>query len=281
MSAGPAAIGGVAVVARARVAGGDINDAWALTLGDGTRAFLKTRAGAAPGEYATEAAGLAWLAAAGALRLPRALAVDERYLALEWIAAGGALSAAGEEELGRGLARLHAAGAPRFGGERPLRWGDVVLDDGPVDGGWPGFFAQRRLLPLAALAADRGALGAGGVAAVERVCTRLEVIGGPPEPPARVHGDLWGGNVLAGDDGRPWLIDPAAHGGHRETDLALLRLFGGAGPRVYAAYAEERPLAAGWEERVALHQLVPLLVHAALFGGGYGAQAEAAARRYG
>jgi fructosamine-3-kinase len=130
------------------------------------------------------------------------------------------------------------------------------------------------------MAADRGALSADGAAAVERVCARLEEIGGPPEPPARVHGDLWGGNVLAGADGRPWLIDPAAHGGHREADLAMLRLFGGVGSRTFAAYAEEHPLADGWEERVELHQLVPLLVHAVLFGGGYGARSEAVARRY-
>ena len=273
----PASLG--AVVARERVAGGDINDAWALTLDGGRRVFVKTRAGAAPDEYATEAEGLRWLAQAGALRVAEVLAVDPAFLALEWIDSGP-LSAAGEEELGRGLARLHAAGAPRFGGERPLRLGAVVLSNAAVDGGWPAFLAQRRLLPLARLARDRGALSADGAAAVERVCARLDVLSGPPEPPARVHGDLWGGNVLGGADGRPWLIDPAAHGGHREADLALLRLFGGPGPRTFAAYAEERPLADGWEARVELHQLVPLLVHAVLFGGGYGARAEAVARRY-
>jgi fructosamine-3-kinase len=273
----PAALG--AVVARERVAGGDINDAWALTLDSGRRVFVKTRAGAAPEEYATEAEGLAWLSEPGVLRVPEVLVVDPAFLALAWIDAGR-LSAVGEEELGRGLARLHAAGAPRFGGERPLRMGEVVLPNDAVDGGWPAFFAERRLLPLGRMARDRGALSAAGAAAVEAVCARLGEVGGPPEPPARVHGDLWGGNVLAGTDGRPWLIDPAAHGGHREGDLAMLRLFGGPGARTFAAYAEEHPLADGWETRVALHQLVPLLVHAVLFGGGYGARAEQAARRY-
>ena len=108
----------------------------------------------------------------------------------------------------------------------------------------------------------------------------LVPIAGAAEPPARIHGDLWRGNVLAGVDGTPWVIDPAAHGGHRETDLAMMRLFGGFGPRAYPAYCEAFPLAAGHEERVALHQLHPLLVHAALFGSGYGEQAVAAARRY-
>ena len=105
-------------------------------------------------------------------------------------------------------------------------------------------------------------------------------LAGPPEPPARLHGDLWSGNVLAGADGRPWLIDPAAHGGHREVDLAMLRLFGGPGERCFAAYEDVAPLAPGHSDRVALYQLLPLLVHAVLFGGGYAGSVERAARQY-
>jgi fructosamine-3-kinase len=112
------------------------------------------------------------------------------------------------------------------------------------------------------------------------VCERIADLAGPPEPPARLHGDLWGGNVLAGADGRARLIDPAAYGGHREVDLAMLRLFGAPSERVFAAYAEAAPLADGHDERVALWQLFPLLVHAALFGGSYGASVERAAVRY-
>ena len=103
---------------------------------------------------------------------------------------------------------------------------------------------------------------------------------GPPEPPARLHGDLWSGNVLADADGRAWLIDPSAYGGHREVDLAMLRLFGAPSERIFAAYEEVAPLAAGWEERVRLWQLLPLLVHAVLFGGSYRGAAERAARHY-
>ena len=109
---------------------------------------------------------------------------------------------------------------------------------------------------------------------------RSPELAGPPEPPARLHGDLWSGNVLAGRDGRPRVVDPAAYGGHREVDLAMLRLFGSPGPRFLAAYEEVAPLAPGHEERVALYQLFPLLVHAVLFGGGYGSSVESAARRY-
>jgi fructosamine-3-kinase len=113
------------------------------------------------------------------------------------------------------------------------------------------------------------------------VVGRITGLAGPDEPPARLHGDLWAGNLLWAADHRVWLIDPAAYGGHREVDLAMLRLFGAPDPRALAAYAEAHPLAAGHEERVALYQLLPLLVHAVLFGGGYGASAERAARRYG
>jgi fructosamine-3-kinase len=127
-------------------------------------------------------------------------------------------------------------------------------------------------------AADRGALPHGGVVTIERVIERLPELAGPPEPPARLHGDLWGGNVLAGADGRPYLIDPAAYGGHREVDLAMLRLFGAPSPRTLAAYEEVHPLADGHERRVPLWQLFPLLVHAVLFGGSYGASAVRAAR---
>jgi fructosamine-3-kinase len=136
------------------------------------------------------------------------------------------------------------------------------------------------LRPLARAARDAGALDASAVAAVERVCERISELAGPAEPPARLHGDLWSGNVHADASGRPWLIDPCAYGGHREVDLAMLRLFGGPPEATFAAYAEEAPLATGWHERVELYQLLPLLVHAALFGGSYGPAAARVARRY-
>jgi len=263
-----------------RVGGGDINEAFRVVLADGSDAFVKTRPGAAPREYEAEAAGLAWLAEPAALRTPRVLAVDERYLALEWVQPG-VLDAAGAEELGRGLAVTHAAHAPSFGGlgASPARFGSLQLPNEPA-GDWPEFYAERRLRPLAALARDRGALSQTGVGALERVCERLGGLCGPPEPPARLHGDLWSGNVMADVHGRPWLIDPCAYGGHREVDLAMLLLFGAPSERVLAAYEEAAPLADGWRERVELYQLLPLLVHALLFGGAYGARAEAVALRY-
>jgi len=257
-----------------RVGGGDISDCWRAELEGGACVFVKTREGAEPGEFALEAEGLRWLAEPGRLRVPAVLCIGERFLALDWIAPG-VLSRAGEEELGRGLAGIHAVGAPGFGGPRPLRIGALELPNEPCDG-WVEFYAERRLMALFGLAG----LEPGERNSIARVCAGLGELAGPREPAARLHGDLWRGNVLAGVDGRPWLIDPAAYGGHREMDLAMLALFGGLSERVVSAYEEVAPLAEGWRERRELWQIFPLLVHAALFGGGYGAAAASAARRY-
>jgi fructosamine-3-kinase len=267
---------GEPVAAARRVGGGCINEGWRVELDDGTPLFVKTRAQVAPGEYAAEADGLRWLAEPGAVRVPAVHAVADDMLALEWIDEGS-MDAAGAEEFGRGLAELHAAGADQFGWHEPIRFGRLEISNEPMDD-WPSFYTERRLRPLARQAFDEGSLSRSGVDAVEAVCERIGDLAGPAEPPARLHGDLWGGNVLAGADGRAVLIDPAAHGGHREVDLAMLRLFGSPGALVFGAYHEAAPLADGHEQRVPLWQLFPLLVHAVLFGGSYGSSAERTAR---
>ena len=261
-----------------RLGGGYINEAFRVRLGDGREAFVKTRSNPMPGEYAAEAAGLQWLGSAGGLAVPPVLELDERYLALAWVQPGS-LDGAGAELLGQGLAAIHAAGAPCFGDPGwlgPARFGELLLPNDPTED-WPKFYAQRRLEPLARVAGARRALSPAGQAAVAQICAAIEELAGPAEPPARLHGDLWGGNVMADSSGRPWLIDPSAYGGHREVDLAMLRLFGGVPERTFSAYEEAWPLAPGWERRVALYQLLPLLVHAVLFGGSYGPAAERAA----
>jgi fructosamine-3-kinase len=197
----------------------------------------------------------------------------------------GRLDAVGAGELGRGLARTHLAGAPHFGEFRgsgkgaESGFGSLRLPNDPAED-WPTFYGERRLLPLARLARERGALTSAGAGAVERVSARLVDLVGPPEPPSRLHGDLWQGNVMGDAQGRPWLIDPSSYGGHREIDLAMLRLFGPPAGGMFEAYEEVAPLAAGWQERVGLYQLLPLLVHALLFGGSYRDSAEEMARRY-
>ena len=259
-------------VARAeRVGGGDINDGFRVQFSDESFGFVKTRADVAPGEYAAEAAGLRWLAEPGALRVPDVLGGRDDVLVLDWVAEGrrGDPSA-----VGRGRAQVPAAGAETFGGPEPLRIGPLLLPNDPATD-WPTFYAESRLLPLLPKARLTGT----GNRAVERVCDRIADLAGPPEPPARLHGDLWSGNVLWDRQGRAWLIDPAAYGGHREVDLAMLQLFGSPGPQFLAAYQEGNPLAPGHEDRVPLYQLFPLLVHAALFGGGYAASVERTAER--
>jgi fructosamine-3-kinase len=173
-----------------------------------------------------------------------------------------------DESLGRGLAMLHDVTLPRCGAGSswigacrvdPMPWPDAV-----------GFYGAR----LGELAA-----GCGLEQAVTPLAGRLGDLL-PPGGPALLHGDLWWGNVLFGSNGRAWLIDPSVHGGHPEEDLAMLALFGTVPDRVLAAYTEVRPLDAGWQERVALFQLYPLLVHSVLFGGGYRSRAEAVAQRF-
>lgn len=264
-----------------RVPGGDLNDAYRVRLTDGTAAFVKTRGRATCDEYEIEAAGLRWLARPYALAVPEVLAVGDSFLALEWIEAGGPLDYA---LLGHGLALLHRSGAPAHGASPPgspsaeLRLGPLVLAAAQADR-WPPFYAEHRVLPTARKARDAGSLDVSGLAAIERVCSRIDDLAGPDEAPARLHGDLWHGNVINGPEG-PVLIDPAAHGGHREIDLAMLRLFGSPPQEFLIAYEEFHPLSEGHEERVELWQLFPLLVHAALFGGGYGARAAQIAMRY-
>lgn len=272
---------GAAVVATAPIAGGDVATATKLRLSDGRTAVMKTLPQAPATFFAAEARGLRWLAEAqgsGGLAVPAVLAVDAECLVLEWVEPGrnsGDAAAA----FGRALAATHRAGAASYGGDEDGFIARLPLPNRPA-GTWAEFYAVRRVLPYLKLARDRGAITDADAATVEAVVGRLPALL-PEEPPARLHGDLWNGNVLWGADGAVHVIDPAAYGGHREVDLAMLALFGLPHlARALDAYAEVAPLADGFEDRVALHQLFPLLVHACLFGGGYGARAAEAAARY-
>jgi fructosamine-3-kinase len=268
------------VVTRQVLGGGDTSAAYRLDLDDGRRVFAKTHLSPPPGFFTTEAAGLAWMAAADAVRVPAVLSVadDPPHLVLEWIDEGAA-NATTEAELGRSLAAMHRAGAPSFGREDRRTTGSLALSNDPADS-WVEFFRDRRLLALAAIAEQRRALDERTLVRLRRVAARLAELAGPAEPPARLHGDLWAGNRLVDVAGRSWLIDPACVGGHREFDLAMMRLFGGFGPEVEAAYDEVHPRAEGWEERVELWQLAPLVVHAIKFGGGYVRATSEAVQRY-
>lgn len=273
---------GSRVVASARVHGGDVAASFRMDLADGRRVFAKTHAAAPAHFFTTEAAGLRWLREPGVVAVPEVLAVGDdppNHLVLEWIDEGRP-TATTEADLGRALAALHAATPERFGREDRRTTGSRGLPNEPCDD-WATFYATQRIAPLARLARDGRAVPERALAGLERLdADRLREVGGPPEPPARLHGDLWAGNRLVGADGRSWLIDPACHGGHREFDLAMMRLFGGYGADCFAAYQELAPLADGWEDRVPLHQIAPLVVHAVKFGGGYRPAAAEAIARY-
>jgi fructosamine-3-kinase len=241
-----------------------------LTLEDGASIFAKSLPDAPPGFFAAEAAGLRWLRAASAVAVPEVLVELPSLLALEWIEPGPP-SVAAAERFGRELARMHRAGADGFGAPWDGYIGRLPLDNSRYSGTWGAWFAQRRIAPFLRLSVDGGALSMADARLVERSGERIAggSLGGLEEP-ARIHGDLWPGNLVWARD-RAWLVDPAAHGGHRETDLAFLALFGGAPhlDRLVAAYNEEWPLAEGWRERVPAHQLHLMLVHTALFGAAY------------
>lgn len=248
------------------VSGGDINDAAKVQLADGRVVFVKSHEHPPPGMFAAEAAGLAWLAHSP-LRVPRVIALADHWLALEWLDLEGKPDPAA---LGRGLARLHASGAPSFGLDDVSYLATLPQDNTP-EPDWPTFYVERRLRPLckrAKLGLDRE---------LDALRARPELFG-PPEPPARLHGDLWWGNVAAAA-GAPVILDPAVYGGHREIDLAMLALFGGLPDALVDAYDEVHPLADGWRDRITLHQLYPLAAHACLFGGGYGAQVKDALQK--
>jgi fructosamine-3-kinase len=273
------------------------------TLADGRKLFVKAADTVAddPSQaeaFAAEANSLRWLGEAdGGAPVPEVIAVTGDLLAIEFLAPGRATQEAAED-FGAALARTHRAGAPYFGADWPGRIASLPLDNTPAlsstppgstltrsapagnppGAEWGQWWRERRGVRYIRRARDAGLLSAADLSLVETVVSRARDLGGPAEPPSRIHGDLWSGNVLW-SGGRGWLIDPAAHGGHRESDLAMLDLFGAPYlDRIVAAYDTEFPLADGWRSRIPLHQIHPLLVHVCLFGGAYAGQLRETAR---
>lgn len=248
-------------------------------------AFVKSQP-IAPDAYPAEAAGLAWLAAArpAGARIVAVHEVTPDRLVLQRLTRAQPTSSAARA-FGSALARTHAAGATAYG-QPPDGWvGDGYIGTQPLsmrpEERWGRFYADQRIIPYAEAAARIGNLSVRGRALVDRVADRLRSGDfDDGRPPARLHGDLWAGNVIFTVDDVV-LIDPAAHGGHGLTDLAMLHLFGA--PELSAiteAYAAAAELPTGWSELIGLHQLHPLLVHAVTHGPSYGAEAESVAARY-
>lgn len=251
-----------------------------------------------PDFFRHEAAGLAWLAAArGGPRVVEVMGVDDDEITLERIPAGRATTRAALR-FGRSLAAMHDAGAAAWGAPADGWAGRCFIGNRPQEcaptGSWGEFYAEQRVRPFVRIAVDLGVLGGADLAVVEQACDRVASgdLDDPDDVPARLHGDLWTGNVLwaaapgtsatadaTGPDVEAVLIDPAAHGGHRETDLAMLALFGA--PHladIVRGYDETHPLREGWRDRVPLHQLHPLATHAAGHGAGYAVALADAAR---
>ncbi|WP_268950796.1 fructosamine kinase family protein [Mycolicibacterium boenickei] len=247
--------------------------------------FVKRNSLVPAGFFAAEAAGLNWLAVEGGAPCVAVIDYDATSLTLQRLRPVSPTAQAARI-FGEQLAHTHDAGASAYGAGPDGHDGHGFF--GPMSqplpmslaghDSWGTFYADERLRPMGQLAAGRLSAGArDAIAAVADLC-RTGVFD-DDDGPARLHGDLWSGNVMWTADGAV-LIDPAAHGGHRETDLAMLELFGFPFlDDVLATYQSVRPLRDAWRDRVDLHQLYPLLAHVALFGGGYVDQAEAAARR--
>jgi len=253
------------------IGGGCINQA--VRLEDGQRAFfVKLNRATLLEMFEAEAAGLAELAAAGAIRVPRPVCVgvcgDEAYLVLEHLPLGGS----GDAGLAGGqLAALHRHTAETFGWQRDNTIG-ATHQPNRRHRDWIGFWREERLgfqLELAARNGHRGRLQQRG----EQLLALFPALLDHTPRPSLLHGDLWGGNLGYLRDGTPVIFDPAVYYGDREADLAMTELFGGFGGRFYAAYAQAWPLDPGYRTRKTLYNLYHILNHLNLFGGGYGGQA--------
>jgi fructosamine-3-kinase len=266
------------ITASRALGGGCINQAWVIE-GGGRRYFVKTNRAELADMFAAEAAGLAELESAQALRVPHpvanGMAVGEAFLVLEYLELGGQGDAA---ELGRKLALQHRKTAVQFGWRLNNTIGSSPQDNSWTDE-WIVFWRERRLGFQLRLAAENG-FGGKFQALGERLLPRLEdFFPGYRPQPSLLHGDLWGGNAAFTPAGEPAVFDPAVYYGDREADLAMTELFGGFGAGFHAAYREAWPLDPGYSSRKTLYNLYHILNHANLFGGGYVGQAEAMLRR--
>lgn len=277
-------IEGFTVTGVRTVSGGDVAEAFRVDTTDGV-IFVKVHRDPRPAMFEREARGLRALRRSGTVAVPEVLREDDLGLTLEWIEPGSPPGDKGaiDAEFGRQLATLHRVSNHTFGGldgDNSGYLGSQPVDLSPTDS-WVELFYDRRVVPLTRRAVELRRLHPSAVGLVNRLASRAAELCGPPEPPALVHGDLWAGNRIVGVAERSWLVDPSAHWGHRELDLAMMQLFGGFGPSTLAAYDEVYPRAAGWADRIGWYQLPPLLVHAIKFGGPYASQILDVLRRVG
>ena len=253
-----------------QVAGGDINDCYCLYERD-AKYFLKVNdAGRYPGMFEKEANGLDALRDRSHILVPavikQGIAGQQQYLLLEWIEKGSPTFSSWQR-FGTSLAELHKTTQSYFGWDEDNFIGSLVQRNTKYSS-WHEFYAVCRIMPLAKMLFNTGAFSRQDILYAESFCKKLEQLF-PVESPSLLHGDLWSGNMLTSVAGQPVIIDPAVYYGHREMDIGMTKLFGGFDQRFYDSYIESFPMEKGWQERVLLTQLYPLLVHAVLFGGHY------------
>lgn len=272
---------GAPIQAARPVGGGCIHHGCQLDTARGPF-FLKYNAAGQAANFAAEARGLALLATAGALPVPqvldRGVVPGYAWLLMEYVPTGRP-GPAYWSQLGEGLARLHGHTQAAFGLDHDNYIGALPQANTP-ETDWVRFFSQHRIAPMLRQAVEGGYLGQAEVRAWERLQAQLTAIF-PSEPPALLHGDLWGGNLLCHASGQPVLIDPAVYYGHREMELAFMTLFDRQPPAFYAAYEAIRPLAPGFRDRIDLYNLYPLLVHVNLFGSSYAGSVRQILRPFG
>jgi fructosamine-3-kinase len=263
------------------VAGGDINKAYNVLTTDGPF-FIKTNSITAPRFFEGEFRGLSRLAQANGLPVPKPYGFGKisttQYIVMEWLDSGHQHEHTWQA-LGEGLAALHQHSAKLFG-EVPDQYIGTLPQINTSASSWTAFYRDQRIMPLLLDAFSRGLVTNHDIACGERLCHRLATLL-PDEPPALLHGDLWSGNFLVQADGYPALIDPAVYYGHREMDIAMTALFGGFNPIFYEAYHAAYPLQKGWQHRLPISQLYPLLVHLLLFGNSYYGRVKAILEEYG
>lgn len=260
------------------VFGGDINEAAKITLSSGRHLFVKWNETAPNHMFEKEAKGLELLRSAETeLIIPEVLVQKPRFLVLNWIDEGGG-NQHSAFHFGQQMGRLHKKTNQHFGLNHDNYIGRLPQYNTPHSN-WPDFFAMERIDPQVRMGVESGKLSRSLLKEVEGFYKKLGSIF-PTEPPALLHGDLWSGNYMFTKNGGVTIYDPAAYFGHREMDIAMSRLFGGFSANFYAGYQQEFPLEEGFDHRVDLYNLYPILVHANLFGGSYCSQAENIIKHY-